>query len=224
MKVKIDGNTIEVPDEIAKTNASLTNALAALGYQVGGMEIKRDKTAGVVTFAVKPPPKPKVVDRYAEQERLKKERLAATLKWLLPACNEAARLLVERVEARAKFSEVNANALICETILEAEGFYGSEDELAARRGWTNPKARAGRGGISQADMEKRLHGLPFAALVGFWTEAKFWNGFHDYNASLDKNSIALLKQYGIDFDKVAAPFKEADGVAPEKKKARAAGA
>lgn len=226
MKVKIEGKTIEVPDAIAKTNASLSGALAALGYQVAGMDIKRDKSSGVITFAVKPPPKPTrpTEPEWKVRERKEKERKAAIMKWLLPACNEAARLLVKKVEAGTKFSEASVVDLVSDVLLNAEELYSYEEQLAFRRGWIQKTKRGGVLRAEHAEVERRLRGFTFAQLVGFWFEAKFWNGFYDYNATLNKDSIALLKQYGIDFEKVARPFKEAAGILPEKKKARAAAA
>jgi len=202
-KVRIAGKTLDLPDEIARSNKSLIEALAPFYSDIGKMEIKRDAAKGLISLTPKPTPKPivvKPVDPWAERQRKEKERIAAILKWLLPACYEAARLLVEKVEQlNQKVTETLATeAMYCALAFAEDCSYGDATEIAKRRGWKNS---------ASAVIEVELEKLSFAQLAAYSVELRFWSHFYNYKAELQKKSIALLKEYGINFDAIATQFK-----------------
>lgn len=150
------------------------------------------------------PPKPIVkLNPWKERERKEKERREAILKWLLPACREAARLLVEKVEKlNQKVTESLATRAIVTVLVEMDDYsrHRRDDEIAKRRGWKT---------TSGAVMEAELKKLSFAQVVGYSAELRFWSGFWNYKPELSKESIGLLKEHGIKFDEIAAQFKKA---------------
>jgi hypothetical protein len=155
---------------------------------------------------------------WEKREAARKLRRKDTLAWLIPACNEAAELLVGKVEKlNNKLNDLHARTTLYRVLCAQNNneLYATE-EMVKRRGWKNS---------SSAVFEAAVEQMSFAQLAGLSFEMIFWTGFNDYHAQLEKESIHELQGFGIDWDEIAAKHRAAAAPpASPKGKAKAAGA